>query len=567
MKKWWALGLAVLLIAATSAAALAKVENPKVVKGDIGKYGGTFIDYIESDPKTFNYVLSKDNTSTGVTRLLMFEGLTEMNYWTGEFEPGLAEKWEFSKDGKTWTFELRKGVTWSDGKPFTADDVIFSFQLYFDKENASSTRDVFTIDGQLPQVKKIDDYTVQLVLPKPFAPMLGNMTAPMLPKHKLEAAYKAGKFTTTWGVNAPVKDIVGTGPWVLADYKPGQRIVYTRNPRYWRVDEKGNQLPYMQRLILQIVPNAETASLKFKAGELSGYTVRPEEYRLYKQGERNGNYTVLDGGPDSGTLFLVLNQNPNTVKAPKLSWFTNVKFRQALAHAIDKQTMIDSLYDGLAEPQWAAISVADKLFSNKNVKKYQYDLKKAAEILESAGFKKGADGVLKDPKGNPVEFDLATNSNNTVRVRAANLMKEDFGKLGIKVNFQPIAFNKLLEQLLTTFDWDAIVIGLTGTFDPNGGANTWTSKGGLHMWYPREPKPQTAWEARLDELFEQGAITLDQKERKKIYDEYQQIVSEEVPMIYTVNQKQFAALRNSIGNVRYNARGGYFWNSYQIYIK
>lgn len=567
MKKWWALGLAVLLIAATSAAALAKVENPKVVKGDIGKYGGTFIDYIESDPKTFNYVLAKDNTSSGVTRLLMFEGLTEMNYWTGEFEPGLAEKWEFSKDGKTWTFELRKGVTWSDGKPFTADDVIFSFQLYFDKENASSTRDVFTIDGQLPQVKKIDDYTVQLVLPKPFAPMLGNMTAPMLPKHKLEAAYKAGKFTTTWGVNAPVKDIVGTGPWVLADYKPGQRIVYTRNPRYWRVDEKGNQLPYMQRLILQIVPNAETASLKFKAGELSGYTVRPEEYRLYKQGERNGNYTVLDGGPDSGTLFLVLNQNPNTVKAPKLSWFTNVKFRQALAHAIDKQTMIDSLYDGLAEPQWAAISVADKLFSNKNVKKYQYDLKKAAEILESAGFKKGADGVLKDPKGNPVEFDLATNSNNTVRVRAANLMKEDFGKLGIKVNFQPIAFNKLLEQLLTTFDWDAIVIGLTGTFDPNGGANTWTSKGGLHMWYPREPKPQTAWEARLDELFEQGAITLDQKERKKIYDEYQQIVSEEVPMIYTVNQKQFAALRNSIGNVRYNARGGYFWNSYQIYIK
>lgn len=567
MKKWWALGLAVLLIAATSAAALAKVENPKVVKGDIGKYGGTFIDYIESDPKTFNYVLAKDNTSSGVTRLLMFEGLTEMNYWTGEFEPGLAEKWEFSKDGKTWTFELRKGVTWSDGKPFTADDVIFSFQLYFDKENASSTRDVFTIDGQLPQVKKIDDYTVQLVLPKPFAPMLGNMTAPMLPKHKLEAAYKAGKFTTTWGVNAPVKDIVGTGPWVLADYKPGQRIVYTRNPRYWRVDEKSNQLPYMQRLILQIVPNAETASLKFKAGELSGYTVRPEEYRLYKQGERNGNYTVLDGGPDSGTLFLVLNQNPNTVKAPKLSWFTNVKFRQALAHAIDKQTMIDSLYDGLAEPQWAAISVADKLFSNKNVKKYQYDLKKAAEILESAGFKKGADGVLKDPKGNPVEFDLATNSNNTVRVRAANLMKEDFGKLGIKVNFQPIAFNKLLEQLLTTFDWDAIVIGLTGTFDPNGGANTWTSKGGLHMWYPREPKPQTAWEARLDELFEQGAITLDQKERKKIYDEYQQIVSEEVPMIYTVNQKQFAALRNSIGNVRYNARGGYFWNSYQIYIK
>ncbi len=424
MKKWWALGLAVLLIAATSAAALAKVENPKVVKGDIGKYGGTFIDYIESDPKTFNYVLSKDNTSTGVTRLLMFEGLTEMNYWTGEFEPGLAEKWEFSKDGKTWTFELRKGVTWSDGKPFTADDVIFSFQLYFDKENASSTRDVFTIDGQQPQVKKIDDYTVQLVLPKPFAPMLGNMTAPMLPKHKLEAAYKAGRFTTTWGVNAPVKDIVGTGPWVLADYKPGQRIVYTRNPRYWRVDEKGNQLPYMQRLILQIVPNAETASLKFKAGELSGYTVRPEEYRLYKQGERNGNYTVLDGGPDSGTLFLVLNQNPNTVKAPKLSWFTNVKFRQALAHAIDKQTMIDSLYDGLAEPQWAAISVADKLFSNKNVKKYQYDLKKAAEILESAGFKKGADGVLKDPKGNPVEFDLATNSNNTVMVHIRHLREK-----------------------------------------------------------------------------------------------------------------------------------------------
>ncbi|MBE3574514.1 MAG: ABC transporter substrate-binding protein [Firmicutes bacterium] len=567
MRKSLVLVLAAVLILGLASVSLAKVLDPKVEPGQIGKYGGTFVDYSINDPKTFNLVTAKETSSTGVLSLLVFEGLTEVNYETMEIEPALAKSWKFSDGGKVCTFQLRRGVTWQDGQPFTADDVVFSYQMYFDPAVGSSTRDVFMIDGQLPQVKKIDTYTVQFILPKPFAPFLVNASAEILPKHKLEKAYKEGKLTETWGINTPVKEIVGTGPWRLADFKPGQRLVYTRNPNYWRVDKAGHTLPYLTRYIIEIVPNLETASLKFRSGELSAYEVRGEEYRLYKQGEKQGNYTVYNGGPTYATLFLVFNQNPNVTKEPKLSWFTNVKFRQALAYAIDKKTMIETIYDGNAVPQWAAISPAQKYYSNPKVKEYPYDLKKAQAVLAEAGFKKDAQGVLRDPKGNAVEFVINTNSGNSVRERALNIISEDFKKLGIKAIAQPMDFNKLVENLTTPNPWDAILIGLTGTYDPNGSSNTFGSWGGLHMWWPRQKEPATQWEARIDELMRQGAVTMEPSERRKIYFEVQDILAEQVPMIYTVTPTYLGAIRNTFGNAKVNAAGGYAWNSWQLFIK
>jgi peptide/nickel transport system substrate-binding protein len=553
--------------AAPPSPGLPGLPHPKVMVGEPGRFGGTFLDAQVSDPRTFNPILVQEATSSGPIGNL-FEGLVEDNGETTETEPALAESWTTSKDGRTWTFVLRKGIEWTDGVPFTADDVMFTFQVIYDKQIPNSLKDVLTVEGKPIQVDKVDESTVRFQTAVPFGPFLRQIGVPIIPKHKLLAAYTAGKFNQTWGVNTPPRDLVGTGPYIMTEYKPAQRFFYTRNPHYWRVDQVGHRLPYIDKVVLTIVPDSNASRLLFQQGGTDEYGIRPREYAEFKRGERAGHYTVYNGGPTFGTEFLTFNENPQGgLTDYKLKWFQSQKFRQGVAYAIDRQAIIAQVYAGHAIPQYGPESPADKFFFDPHVMAYPYDLDRAAATLAEAGLKKGADGVLRDAEGHAVQFVISTNSDNPDRVAIGNIIRQDLERLGMQVTLAPEAFNTLVNKLVESYKWEAMVMGLTGGIEPHSGQNVWKSSGTLHMWYPKEPKPATQWEAQVDRYFDLAATTVNQNLRKDYYDKYQAIVAEQVPFIYTAIPNAYIAVRNRFGNIRYTAFGGPFWNFPVIYIK
>jgi len=528
-----------------------------------------------SDPKSFNDITAKETSTTLVTGHI-FEGLTTINPFDLKIKPHLAESWETSPDGRTWIFYLRRDILWNDGQPFTAEDVVFTFNdLIYNPAIPSSARDIFTIDGQTFQVKKIDDYTVQFTLPVKFAPFLRGMTQSILPKHKLKKMVEEGKFAHSWGIDTDPKEIVGTGPFKLTEYKSGQRLVFERNPTYWKKSEAGDSLPYLDKIIYLIVQSQDVELLKFIDGELDYIDVRPMDYPFVKPSEREGNFTMYDIGPGFGTNFITFNQNsginPQTqkpfVNSKKLSWFTNVNFRRAVAHAIDKKKIIEIVMNGLGYPQDSAMTPSAGFFYNPDVVNYEYDLEKARILLSEAGFvDRNADGVLEDKEGNNVEFNLYTNAGAEERTQIASLIRHDLTQLGMKVNFLTLEFNNLVGKLTSNFEWDAIIIGLTGGVEPHFGKNVWASDGGLHMWYPSQKSPATEWEKRIDEFFSQGVQELDENKRKAYYDEFQRIVSQQLPVIYTVLEPRLFAIRNKFGNLKPTTYG-IFHNLEEIYIK
>ena len=540
------------------------------------KYGGRIVLATSSDPKSFNSIIAKESSTSAVTNYI-FEGLTTVNAHSQKVEPHLARAWSVSEDGLIWVFHLRDDIFWSDGEKFTADDVVFTFNdLIYNEDIPSSARDIFTIEGKVFKVKKINDHTVSFTLPVKFAPFLRSMSQEILPKHKLKNVVENKRFNFTWGIDTPVEEIVGTGPFKLAEYKPGRRIVFDRNPNYWKKSDDGDTLPYLDGIIHMIVQSEDTAFLKFLEGEVDAYSMRGSDFPILKPEEKRLDFTVYELGPGFGTNFLVFNQNkgknPETgqpfVAPDKLAWFTDVSFRRAMAHVIDKKKIIEILKNGLGYEQNSAVSPASGFFHNPDVKKYKYSIDIAKKILfEASYFDRDGDGFIEDRNGNPMQFNLYTNAGNEERIQIAGIIRHDIEQLGIKVNLQVLEFNTLVSKLNGSFEWEAIILGLTGGGDPHFGKNVWMSSGQLHMWYPTQNSPATEWEKRIDEIFIAGVQELDEDKRKRLYDEFQVIVSEQLPFVYTVLSSNITAVRNKFGNLDPTNYGGVFHNLEEIYIK
>lgn len=570
------------------AAAKIEVDPAKVQPGPIGKFGGR-LSVGGSDPKTFNPLLAQE-TSSSTPMSLVWDGLTTTNGETGEPEGALAYQWQVSPDGLTYTFDLRRGLKWSDGQPLTADDVVFTFNdLVANPKIPSDWGDVIKVDGKLPVVKKVDADTVSITTAKVHAPFLRVIGAvSILPKHVLAQTVTetdktgAPKFNLTWGLDMQdLSQIVGTGPFMFKEYKVAQRLVMTRNPHHWRVNANGDRLPYFDEVIFQATKDQDSALLKFQGGEtdfhMADASLRGQDYALMKPQEQKGNFTIHKAGTDFSVNFLTFNQNRDKnpkgkpyVDPVKQAWFNDVQFRRALAHAVDKQSLIKNVYQSIAGQLDTALSPASPYF-HADVPKYPYDLAKAQQILAEAGYVKSGD-QLKDPKGNPVEFTLMTNVENRERLSVADTMKTDFGKLGIKVKVQPMQFNTLIEKTDSSLDWEAVVMGFTGSLDPALGSNIWKSDGRLHMFNMKQQKPATPWEAEIDQIFDQAATTLDETERKRLYARFQTVVAEYVPYIYTTNRIALYPVRNNLGNVKINKftpMSGLnpIWNLYEVYRK
>jgi len=540
------------------------------------RHGGHFVLYTASDPKTFNDIVATETSSSEVTSLL-FEGLTTIDPITLKVLPNLAASWETSPDGLRWTFHLRHDVHWSDGVPMTADDVVFTFNdLIFNDKIPSSSRDVFTVDGKIFNVEKVDDFTVTFTLPVKFAPFLRGLSQSILPKHCLAQAVKDNKFVFTWGIDTPPAAIIGTGPFKLVEYKPGERLTFVRNPYYWKKSIQGDALPYLDKITMLIIASPEGELLKFIDGGIDYLAVSGTDYPMLKPLEQQKNFTIYEAGADFGSNFLVFNQNTslNTktgkpyVDPIKSKWFCDVNFRRAIAHAIDKAKMISIMMNGFGYPQHGPESPSSGYFYNPQVTVYDYDLAKAKALLAASGYEdRNGDGIIEDSDGHPIEFNLMTPANTSERVQMAGIISADLKQLGIKVNLVTLEFNVLVSKLMSGYDWDAVILGLTGGVEPHFGKNVWHSTGGLHLWFPRQVKPATDWEKRIDTIFDTAVQELDESKRKVLYDEYQQIASDQLPVIYTILGAKMYALRNRFGNIKPSGYAGVLHNLEEIYVK
>ena len=533
----------------------------------IGTPGGTLTIATVSEPLTLNLAIANDASSSGVLGYL-FEGLTETSWLTDRVEPALAESWERSDDGLTWTFSLREDVTWHDGEPFTAHDVDFTFnRIIYNHDIPASSRSTFDFrylddNGDWQEshmdVVALDDHTVEFSLPVPFAPFLRSLGTAIYPRHILEQHVDDGTFVDTWGIDADPAEIIGTGPFTIESYEPGGRVVLARNRNYWLTDDEGNRLPYLDQIVHVIVADLEAELDKFLAGESDSHGVLGEEYAELEPLQEEGNFTIHRRGPGFGTTFLGFNVNPGAapetgepyVAGEKLEWFGNVQFRQAVAHSIDKDTIIAEVQHGLGYPQWSSVSPAAGDFHNPDVRRYEYDLDRANEILDGLGWTDtDGDGTREDGDGNEIEFTLVTNEGNSVREEVGRTVRQGMEQIGIRADFELVDFGDLVSQLTGSYDWEAMIIGFTGGTDPYSGINFWHSSEALHLWYPNQPQPATEWEAEIDELYVMGSQELDHNVRVGHYQRAQEVAAENVPVIYTTLAERLSATRNVFGNV------------------
>jgi peptide/nickel transport system substrate-binding protein len=556
------------------------VAEKMVARGDIGKSGGTLmLSTFGTGPKTFNAWTASDVDSDGFG-LMMFERLVGIDAFTGQYGGRLAKSFTVSPDGRVYTFILRKGLKWSDGHPLTADDVVFTFNDIIGQGfGNSSRRDVLMVEGKYPKFEKVDDLTVRVTTEKPFAPLLSGLEQAIAPKHVLGPVVKKGReaFNSFWDTNTTGDKMVCSGVFKMVRHVPSQRVELERNPNYFMVDREGHQLPYLDRFVVLIVPDQNTQLMKFLGRELDFMDIRsvrgPDVGKLRPK-RKVDNFSLYNLGPDDGTNFMVLNMcrriSPKTKKPYvdpiKQEWFNNVNFRQAINHSMNRQRVVDNVLKGVGAPLYTPESTGC-LFFNKDLKAFPQDLDYSAKLLKDAGFVKKPDGKLYDAKGNRVEFTLMTNAGNSVRDGACVTIQNELEKLGMKVNYQPVDFNMLIDKLDQSLDWEAVVMGLSGSrTEPYNGANIWKSNGRLHMFDQRLPNDKGEvlapdardWEKRIDALFDQGGVVLDFNKRKKIFDEYQQIIYDQVPFIYTYNILDITALRNSVKNYKPSRYGVFY---------
>jgi peptide/nickel transport system substrate-binding protein len=562
--------------------------NPTELKSSAAQVPQVVLSVL-SDPKTFNPILSQESPNIfGLT----FEGLITENPLTGEVEPALSQSWTISEDKQRIVFTLRDKLKWSDGQPLTVDDVIFTYNdIYLNEAIPTDARDILRIGESraLPGVRKLDDRRIEFTTPEPFAPFLRSATGlPILPAHVLRESVQTKdkngkpKFLTTWGIDTPPDKIIVNGPYRLEGYSTSERVIFRRNPNYWRADARGFQQPYIDRVVWQIVESTDTSLLQFRSGGLDSVGVQPDYFSLLKREEKRGNFNIYNGGPASGTNFISFNLNKGSrngrplVDPIKSRWFNSVEFRQAVAYAIDRRQMINNTFRGLGDLQNSPISVQSPYYLSpkEGLKVYDYNPEKAKELLKKGGFKYNAQGQLLDADGKRVRFTLITNAGNKIREAMGSQIKQDLSKIGIQVDFNPIAFNLVVDKLSNTLEWECYLLGFTGGVEPNDGANVWSPDGGLHSFNqkPQEGQPPLKnrevadWEQKIGSLYIQGARELDEAKRKAIYAETQRITQEYLPSIYLVNSLSMSAVRDRVSGIKYSALGGAFWNIHELKV-
>lgn len=537
----------------------------------IGKAGGEIVlGQLGTGPKTFNPILAEETSSTDITGLIG-ETLVERDQHTLEWVPNLAESWEISEDQKTITYTLRDGLKWSDGEPLTAYDFEYTVNdIIYNEAVETSTRDVLMVGDELSQWTALDEHTLQITVAEVYAGLFNMSTVAIIPKHIVEPIVEAEGiegFLNLWGVDADPTEIPSIGPWVISEFRPNERISFEPNPYYFKEDAEGNQLPYLQKLTMIFTSDQDTMLQQFLAGQVDAYGMRGEDYSVLVEEKDNLGIELYEVGPSTGTNFIAFNQNPDEdgdgedlgLTGPKLTWLSNDDFRLAMAYLVDRQTYINNIAFGFGYPQYSFIPrFSPYYWDGVDDAMPKYDPIAAAEILDSIGYvDTDGDGWREDTEGNKISLILATNSGNRIREDIGTSFQQEAANVGIEINFRPIDFNEMVTQLVATYDWDLILIGLTGSVDPISGGNVYPSFGNLHMIEPNQESPRRDWEKLVDAAWVEANETTDEAQRISGYEKIQRAWVENLPWIYTYNPLLLGAYDADLGNVYPQPIDGY----------
>jgi peptide/nickel transport system substrate-binding protein len=534
--------------------------------------GGQLVASVRGEPRSFNRLIVNDQTSRLVGDLTQGR-LVRINPSTFELEPWLAEKWESSADGRTHTLHLRPGVLWSDGTPLTSADVIFSVGAMFDPKVESPMAGALMVGGQPIRATAPDIQTVVFSFAAPSGPgirLLDNL--PILPRHKLEAALNAGTFATAWDSKTPLTEIVGTGPFVLREYQPGQRVVLDRNARYWRKAADGQALPYLDRLVLEMVPeqNAEVLRLQSGAVDLSYNELRTEDYVTARRGEEEGRLKVIElgVGPDPDAFWFCL--KPEVKKAdPRFAFVQRAEFRQALSHAVDREAFAETAFLGAAVPIWGPVTPGNRVWFWPDVPRYPHDVARARELLKGLGLEdRNGNGIVEDGKGTEARFTVITQRGIGSYERGMAVVRDAVKDVGVALDIAPLEFGAMIQRMLKC-DYDAIYMRpLFTDLDPAGNMDFWLSSGSTHFWNLEQKSPATEWERRIDTLMLEQASSLDPERRRQQFNAVQKILAENLPVLYFAAPRLYAAHNARImGVVPSVMRPPILWNADSLSVR
>jgi peptide/nickel transport system substrate-binding protein len=557
------------LLLATTGLSLAQ---PKVVEGydaleiTAGQPGGTLTLSISDTPQTFFYYGAID-ANHQTLNLQMFDGLVEYNLETYEIEPALATSWKTSEDGTVWTFTLREGVTWHDGEPFTAEDVVFTYeQIVMNEETRAGDAAEFTFDGERAVWEAVDEGTVRVTMPVATPVFLQTVRKPIMPKHKLlefsvEGGASPDAINNAWGTDANLEDIVGTGPYRLRSYTPGQLVVLEKNPDYWKTDAEGTALPYVDELRYLIVRGSEQQTAQFLAGNLDATNISGAQFPDLKSREVEGapfrvvQSEALFGSPPH------LAFNFNAADGALAEAFSDDAFRQAMERAVDRVRVIEDVYNGLAQIPGTPTAPASAFYVDTTDIMRDFDLEAAGAALDDLGYTDtNGDGVRNLPGGGELEFTLTYNSDSTVFTDIATILQNDFEAVGVRANLQGIQEGSLVSTALAG-DFDAILVAFGNLPDPELRRPIWQPSGSLYYWHRALQPPEGGepnfdamkeWERRLYDIFDEASRILDQDRRFELYAEHQRINAEFVPVIMIAKPANIAAVSNRVGNFVYN---------------
>lgn len=564
-------------------------EEPLVTAmAEPGVHGGRFRMGVPNTPKTFNPVLANEQSSNEVSARL-FTTLTDIDYHDGGDVPLLARSWEFSPDGRTVTYHLRRGARFTDGMPITAADVSFSFELVMDDtlhpaaQEGLTWRDPKTGERVKFAYAAPDSFTFTVTSPVPYALMLPAVgSVRIVPRHVLEPAFRAGRFASTYGIDTPPESLVTSGPWKLASFVPGERLELARNPWWYGVDAKGQRLPYLDALVYVATKDQQGGMLRFEAGELDALdNLTPADYPGLLANQRKGGYRLHELGPSFNTNFLWFNLNPAPAGAAKpgqpavgpvkYAWFNAADFRRAVSKAIDRDALIAGPLRGHGYRNWSTMTAGNKRWYDSTLVGFDSDPEGAKRLLAGLGMKdRDGDGVLEDAAGHEVAFDIATNGDNAWRVDMVNLIRDDLAKVGIRATCTPLDFNTLITRYRNDFQYDVILLGQGSAVpaDPGMGQNVWRSSGATHYWRVRSPRPATPEEARVDQLMTRIVYTRDDAVRRAAWHELMSVVNDQCWLVWLPIMELKLPVRTRFGNVSPSPMPSrILWNSERIFVK
>lgn len=534
---------ALLLLIATVASACA---TPKP-DGGAPTRGGEVVASLRSEPGNYNRYFEA-TAPADLVSLLTHARLVRVNRVTDNLEPALAESWTASPDGLTYTLTLRRDVRFSDGAPFTSADVLFSFEAAYLPE--STIRSGLLVGGRPLQATSGDPHTVVVRFPERFAPGLRLLDIlPILPRHKLQSALDEGTIGRAWTPSQPLTAIAGLGPFVLTEHLSGQRMVFTRNPHYWR-RAGDTPLPYVDKLTVEIVPSQETEALRLESGAIdlmSNADIRPEDHARFRRLSEQGRLRLIDGGIGLDPNVLWFNLTPRR-KDPK-PWLRTKEFRQALSHAADRTAIANTVYLGAAVPVYGPITPRNTTWYSEAAPNYPHDPAKARQLLAAAGLvDRNGDGMLEDSAGAAARFSILVFPSATIRERTVTMLQEQFRRVGVGVDVVGVDMGSMIARW-SKGDYEAIFHGWQASAtDQAMNLDFWLSSGSSHYWNPRQPQPATPWEARIDELMQQYAASADLAERQRLFAEVQRIIGEEQPALYFVAPKVTIATTTRVLN-------------------